>query len=76
MKTREPAVWFAVDQRGRITPLGFTQFPRKRLLERVGGTKANKMYVDTSDGVSLHIGYVVLGEWYTLYRGTRLDQVE
>ena len=43
------------------------QHPRKQLLDRLGYKSAQKMYIDTKDGVSKHIGYIVGGLWITLY---------
>lgn len=56
-----------IDQHGRhYDDLGL--FPRKELLNRLGYRKADKMYVDTKDGRSKHVGYVIGGNWITLYR--------
>lgn len=41
--------------------------PRKELLEILGATKAEKMYVDKKDGSSVHVGYVIGDEWITVY---------
>lgn len=41
--------------------------PRKELLETLGATKAEKMYVDKKDGSSVHVGYVIGDEWITVY---------
>ena len=41
--------------------------PRKELLEALGATHADKIYIDKKDGTTVHVGYVVLQNWYTLY---------
>ena len=41
--------------------------PRKALLERLGRTRAEKMYVDTVDGKTKHVGYIIGGLWLNLY---------
>lgn len=42
--------------------------PRQQLLERCGRTGAKKMYCDHKDTKeAMHIGYIVGGEWYTIY---------
>lgn len=40
---------------------------RKKLLEKIGAKRADKMYVDGTDGKIYHIGYVIKGYWLTLY---------
>ena len=44
-----------------------SKFPRKELLNRLGASKASKMYVDDKEGNTKHIGYVVNGRWFTFY---------
>lgn len=56
----------AVDQFGN-TYHNLGSHPRKSLLERLGRTRAEKMYVDTINGETKHIGYVIAGHWLTLY---------
>lgn len=43
------------------------EHPRKDLCEKLGSTHAEKMYVDTKDGDTYHVGYVIAGEWLRLY---------
>ncbi len=59
--------YMAIDQYG-TTYHNLGPHPRKELLERLGYKKANKMYVDTKDGQTVHIGYVIGGLWLTLYK--------
>jgi hypothetical protein len=57
--------------------IGFDQYgnhyhidkhPRKELLEKLGATRASKMYCDTKDGRTAHIGYVIKDCWISVYR--------
>lgn len=41
--------------------------PRKELLEQLGYKHADKVYVDTKDGNTKHIGYVIGGRRITVY---------
>jgi hypothetical protein len=58
--------YMGIDQYGQ-TYHGLTH-PRRDLLERLGRQKANKMYVDTTQGDARHVGYVIAGLWITIYR--------
>ena len=42
--------------------------PRKALLERLGRKSASRMFRDRPDGTTNHVGYVIAGRWFTLYR--------
>lgn len=42
--------------------------PRKDLCERLGCKHADKMYVDGEDGEPECVGYIISGEWLTVYR--------
>ena len=44
--------------------------PRKALLEMFDKSHADKMYIDTKDGETKHIGYIVGDLWITLYNVT------
>lgn len=59
--------YMAIDQYGH-TYHDLGKHPRKALLERLGSSKAHKMYVDTKDGQTVHVGYVIGGLWLTLYK--------
>jgi len=48
--------------------------PRKDLMERLGRKSASRMYVDTKDGVSKHIGYVIAGRWVQIYEVTQWEK--
>ena len=41
--------------------------PRKDLLERLGYSHAEKMYVDTKSGEVKQVGYVIGGLWLNIY---------
>lgn len=56
--------YMAIDQYGH-TYHGLTH-PRKDLMNRLYCKHAEKIYVDTGEGVK-HIGYVIAGLWLTLY---------
>jgi hypothetical protein len=49
------------------TKLHNLKHPRKDILERMGKTHASKMYIDDKDGNAKHVGYIVGGEWFTVY---------
>ena len=66
--------YMAIDQFGQTVHLGFTEYPRKALLEKLGAASASKMYVDKIAGGSVHCGYIVCGRWFTLYEVTRLER--
>ena len=42
--------------------------PRAELLSYFGATHAEKVYLDKEDGSTVHVGYIVNGLWFTLYK--------
>lgn len=66
--------YIAVGNHGGIFML-VSEYPRKELMERMHASRAEKCYIDKLDGTSAHIGYIVSGQWFTLYavegRGVR-----
>ena len=55
-----------IDQHGQhYDDLG--KYPRKVLLEKLCCGHADKMYCNTKDGKTKHIGYIISGLWITLY---------
>ena len=56
----------ARDQYGEVIHLP-SKHPRKHLLSKLGRQHVAKMYVDTKDGSTKHIGYIVSKRWFTLY---------
>jgi len=67
MKKREMA-FMAIDQWGNTHH--DLKHPRKDLMEFAGVKSASKMYVDTKDGKSHHVGYVVGKFQFRLYEVT------
>lgn len=59
--------YLAIDQYGNKLLLK-GKHPRKALLDKLGRSRAEKMYVDKVDGSFAHIGYIVAGSWYTIYK--------
>ena len=57
--------YMAVDQYGNT--IHGLHNPRSDLLDRLGCSTCEKMYVDKKDGSSAHIGYIVGDSWYTIY---------
>ncbi len=56
----------AIDQHGQhYDNLG--KHPRKELLSRLYRRNAEKMYINNTDGVAMHVGYVIAGLWLNLY---------
>ena len=43
------------------------KYPRKELLDQLGCKHADKMYCDTTDGKTKHIGYIIADRWITIY---------
>lgn len=58
--------YMAIDQYGNA--YHNLTHPRKELMERIGISRADKMYVDDKQGNTHHIGYVIGPYWLTVYR--------
>ena len=59
----------AIGHRGTVLHGLPVKYPRKALLARLSARNARKVYTDRIDtGESIHIGYIVNGEWFTLYQ--------
>ena len=41
--------------------------PRKELLEQLGASRAEKMYIDTTSGEARHKGYIINGLWIDIF---------
>lgn len=67
-----PADHMAIDQHG-TTLHGLGPHPRKGLLERLDRKHADRIYVDKRDGRSVHVGWIVAGQWWTVYRVERME---
>lgn len=39
----------------------------KELRNKVGGGRVSKMFIDKSDGTTVHCGYVIGPSWFTKY---------
>ena len=48
--------------------------PRKELLAKVGGSHASKIYRDKKDGSVVCVGYIIRGDWWTLYAEYEVKQ--
>lgn len=58
--------YMGVDQYGNTYHLD--KHPRKELIEKIGGGRVSKMYQDTKDGKTMHVGYVIGRHWVDVYR--------
>jgi len=59
--------YMARDQYGQTYHLPDTKHPRKALLEKLHGSNASKMYIDTKQGKAKHIGWMINRLWLTVY---------
>ena len=60
--------YMAVGNRGTTVHLtDAKKHPRGQLLTKLCESHAEKMYIDTKDGETKHVGYVIGGEWFTVY---------
>lgn len=64
--------YMAIDQYGHT--IHDLKHPRKDLMAYYNTQHADKMYVDTEDGLGKHIGYIVRGRWCTVYKVMRIDE--
>ena len=60
--------YIAFDQYGQ--PIWIKAHPRKELMETCDLRHASKMYIDTKDKVTHHVGYVVGCRWFNVYQIT------
>jgi len=58
--------YIAVNQYGHVVFI--KEFPRKELLEFHRCKHIDKLYRDTKDGTPKHVGYVVGGHWYSIFK--------
>lgn len=47
---------------------GLGKWPRKGLLQKLGRKHADRVFCDGRDGKTYHVGYVVAGQWWRIYR--------
>lgn len=59
--------FLAEDQYGCLVKLPEPKHPRKQLLQKLGLQHTAKMYCDTKDGQSKHVGYVLGKRWFHLW---------
>lgn len=59
--------YMAVGSYGNV--LHNLQYPRRDILRRMYRRHAEKIYRDTPTG-RVHVGYIVAGEWFTVYEVT------
>jgi len=60
-----PKHYMAIDQYGSTHHN--LKHPRKDLMERLNCKHASKMYRDTKNGKTFHVGYVIANHWLTVY---------
>lgn len=58
--------YMAVDQFGQ-TFHALGKYPRKALMDRLGYSRAERIYADNSEGKSLHVGWKVGPHWCNVY---------
>ena len=51
------------------------KYPRKELLEQLGYKHADKMYRDTKNKKSVHIGYVIGQHWIEVFKLSNWKEV-
>lgn len=56
----------AIDQYGQMHKIE-GKHTRKELMELFGSCSAQKMYIDTKEGESKHVGYIIKGLWLTVF---------
>jgi len=57
--------YMAIDQYGQ-TYHGL-EHPRKDLMNKLCCQHADRVYVDSADGKTYHVGYVIAGRWLNVY---------
>lgn len=60
--------YIAIDQYGTTYQMGNIKYPRKWLLDYFDRQSANKMFVDTKEGKTKHIGWIISGMWLRVFR--------
>lgn len=64
--------YMAIDQYGQT--LHGLRRPRRDLLKACGRTRAEKMYMDRTGKTPVHIGYIIAGRWFTVYKVARMER--
>ena len=57
--------YLGIDQNGQNYYI--KKHPRKELLEQLCAKGAGKQYTEKKDGSSVHSGYIIRGNWITVY---------
>jgi hypothetical protein len=52
------------------------EHPRKKLMEILGYTTAEKMYIDRNSGGSRHCGWIIGPHWVTVFEVTPINLKE
>lgn len=67
--------YIALDQHGCVERIA--DHPRTALMERYYTSHAEKIYVDTKEhGKRRHVGYIVRGHWFYVYRTLPFKEAE
>ena len=59
--------YLAINQHGNLLRVKGMR-PRKFLMDMAGVRSARKMYEDCKSGGVRHIGWIVAGEWWSVYQ--------
>ena len=62
-------MWLAINQYGEKVCLRGLH-PRALLLDHLGRKSAQKIYRDVKGGGSVHVGWIVAGAWWSVYKLT------
>lgn len=59
--------FMAVDQYNTVHHLS-GKYPRKQLLKLYDRKHADKIYRDTPNGGTIHVGWIIAGRWFNVYQ--------
>lgn len=65
MKKLTIKYYMAIDQFGNI--FHGLKHPRKDLIEKTGIKHVSKMYLDSADRKTYHVGYILGKQWFSIY---------
>lgn len=60
--------YIALDHYGAVVHLGRTTTPRKALMNKLDRRSARKIFRDQPSGPPIHVGYIVAGRWFEIFR--------
>lgn len=66
--------WLARDQYGNVHEIFSTNYPRAWLMEYYSVRSARKIYRDRKDGSMRHVGWIVAGHWFSVFRLCSLER--